>query len=293
MPETTTELATIDPKVAQQLKVVTEAIEVSLAVREVTVDFAKRKDELTTALYEFTKPPTNDEEQEEIKLAKRAVAKLRTEFDKKVDALKSPLNAALDAINATKKTQIELLKECERHGDGLINHYQQKLTDARRADEARIETERKRIDDQQAQAQREQEEAERLRQKALIAPPAQAAKLEAAAEQLEAEAYGKFLDAESAAIPPSAPSAPAPQAREVHDFELIGRNDSEKKESFRRLQAAHPEFFNLVAREETPREFSLKLRIADLVDALNGKPPFQKLTGAPGITITTKLTTLR
>lgn len=288
-----TELATIDPKVVQELKVVTEAISVSLAVREITVDFAKRRDELIASASEFLSPPTSDDEQQEILTAQRALQGLRKEVEKQAAALKAPLNAARKNIIEIEDRASESIQKEERRLQGLVNHFQQKLLTDRRAEEQRIETERSRIADQQAQAQREQDEAERLRQKALIAPPAQAAKLEAAAEQLEAEAYGKFLDAESATIPAGAPSAPAPQAREVHDFELIGRNDSEKKESFRRLQAAHPEFFNLVAREETPREFSLKLRIADLVDALNGKPPFQKLTGAPGITITTKLTTLR
>lgn len=291
--ETTTELATIDPKVAQELKVITDAIAVSLNVKEVTVDYLKRSEELTATVYAFTKPPTDDKEQEAIRLSYRAVQKLRTELEKNADALKAPLIAANDRLTEIKKREIEILKKCEEHGHGLVNNYQQKLTDARRAEEQRLEAERRRIADQQAQAEREQAEAERKRQAALIAPPAQAAKLEQEAAQLEADAYGKFLDAESATIPPAVPNTPEPQAREVHDFVLIGRNDSEKKESFRRLQAAHPEFFNLVAREETPREFSLKLRISDLVDALNGKAPFQKITSAPGITITTKLTTLR
>jgi hypothetical protein len=45
-------------------------------------------------------------------------------------------------------------------------------------------------------------------------------------------------------------------------------------------------------RDTTPREYTIRLKIADLTDRLNGKLA-PAITEAPGITITKKLTNLR
>lgn len=288
MPETTT-----DPKVTQELTIVTSAIEVSLGVKELTTAFAARRDELTAVVYEFTKPPTNDDEQAEILTAQRAVAKLRTDLTKNAAALKSPLNSARSRILELENSAVEFLKKAEAHAQGLVNAYQQKLSDARRAEEKRVADETKRLADQTAQAERDKEEAERLRQKALLAPTAEKAKLEEKAAELDADAYGKLLDAEMSPTP--APViAPHPQAREIADFVLNGRNEFEKGASLAALYKQHPEFFSHNVKDgDGTREFTIKLKVKDLLDALAGNPPFQKLESANGITITKRLSTLR
>lgn len=302
MNETTT-----DPKVTQELEIVTSAIEVSLGVKELTTAFSSRRDELTATVYEFTKPPTTDEEQAEILTAQRAVAKLRTDLTKNAAALKSPLNAARSRIIELENAAVDTLKKAETHAQGLVNFYQNKLAEARRAEEQRIAAEQRRIAEQAAQAKREQEEAERKRQQAVLAAQqaheaatkaerdkaaAEAAKLNEEAAQLEADAYGKALDAEMAPVVLPV-SAPAPQAREVYDFTLIGRNEFEKGHSLAALYTQHPEFFSHNVREEGAREFTIKLKVKDLLDALEGKAPFAKLESAHGITITKRLSTLR
>lgn len=302
MPETTT-----DPKVTQELAIVTSAIEVSLGISELTTAFAARRDELTAVVYEFTKPPTNDEEQAEILTAQRAVAKLRTDLVKNAAALKSPLNSAKSRILELENAAVEFLKKAEAHAQGLVNNYQQALANARREEEQRVAAEQKRIADQAAQAQREQEEAERKRQQAEIAAKAaqeattkaardkaaaEAAKLTQEAETLDAAAYAKELDAAMAPAP-VAVSAPAPQARTIIEFSLAGRNDFEKGESLEKFHRAHGEFFSRKIVEEGAREYTIKLKIKDLTDAINGVAPFQKLTAAPGLVLHERLSTLR
>lgn len=301
------ELTTIDPRVAQELSVITEALAVSLGVKELTPAFIERRDELTAIAYGFETPPTTDEEQSEILSAQRNVAKLRTELTKNGAALRGPLNTAKTKISEIENGAVEFLKKAEAHCQGLVNFRQNKLLAERRAEEQRIETERKRLADQAAQAEREQQEAERKRQAAALAEQqaqeattkaardkaaAEALRLTQEAEALDTAAYEKEIEAALAPMAQAA-SAPAPQAREIRDFVLIGRNEAERKDSLRRLLAAHPEFFALEAKDETPRAFSLKLRIQDLTDALNGKAPFAKLDTAPGITVSTKLSVLR
>lgn len=302
-----TELATIDPRVAQELRVVTEAIAVSLSVKEITIDFEARRDELILSASEFKTPPENDDQQQEILTAQRALQSLRKEVEKQASALKAPLNAARKNIIEIEDKATVAITKAEQRLQGLVNHRQQKLLAERRAEEQRIETERKRLADQAAQGEREQQEAERKRQAAALAEQqAQEATTKAArdkaagealrltreAEALDTAAYEKEIEAAMAPMA-QAVSAPAPQAREIRDFTLNGRNEAERKDSLRRLLSAHPEFFALEAKDETPRAFSLKLRIQDLTDALNGKAPFAKLDTAPGITVSTKLSTLR
>lgn len=315
MPEETTKSITLrfadpdqDPKVTQELAIVTSAIEVSLGVKELTTAFAARRDELTATVYGFVRPPTNDEEQANILSAQRAVAKLRTDLTKNASALKSPLNAARSRIIDLEDSAVQFLKKAETHAQSLINAYQQKLADARRAEELRVQREREETERQRQQAQRETEEAERKRQQAEIARQraeeanSPAAKLKAQQDQkrledeaakLEADAYEKDLAAAMAPPAPAPISAPEPQARTVYDFTVNGRNEFEKGASLAALYKQHPEFFNHTVKEEAPREFTIKLKVKDLLDALAGNAPFAKLESANGITISTRLSTLR
>lgn len=299
---------TTDPKVTQELAIVTSAIEVSLGVKELTTAFAARRDELTATVYEFTKPPTNDDEQAEILTAQRAVAKLRTDLTKNAAALKSPLNAAKSRILEIENAAVETLKKAEAHAQGLVNNYQQALANARREEEQRLQRERDEIERQRQQALREQEEAERKRQQAEIARQeaeranSPEAKLKAQQEEqrlkdeaskLEADAYERELEAAMAPTPAAIPSAPPPQAREILDFELIGTSPAAQKGCLIALLNEHPEFFNCSISQTTPRHFTLSLKVQDLMDAIAGKEPFQKLERAPGIRITSRLATLR
>lgn len=290
-----------------QIEIAARAIAVSLGICGVSKNFEARRSELIATADDFTAPPVTDEDQEEMLTAQRALAAFRIEVGKEEALMKGPLNAAKTKIIELVKTGLATVEAAEKKLQGYINFRQNKLLEERRAEEQRLAAEQKRLADQAAQAEREQQQAEEMRQRAALAEQQardaattaerqkaqqEAAALTQQAEALDADAYGKMLDAETAAIP-AAVSAPAPQAREVADFALVGRTDSERKESLRRLLAAHPEFFTLEAKEETPRAFSLKLRIADLVDALNGRSSFAELKSAPGITISKKLTTLR
>lgn len=303
-----TELAILDPKVAQELKVVTEAISVSLAVKEITIDFAKRRDELIANSSEFLTPPTNDDEQQEIITAQRALQGLRKEVEKQAAALKSPLNAARKNIIDIEDRATTAIDKEEKRLQGLVNHRQQKLLEERRAEEAKIEAERKRLADEQAKAQREEEEAERKRRQAEIAAQqaleaktkaerdkaaAEAQRLNDEAAKLESDAYGRNLEAEMAPPTPTVPSAPMPQARRIYDFELIGTTPSAMKGCLIALLNAHQEFFSCSASPTTPRHFTLSLKVQDLMDALSGKEPFTKLESAPGIRVTERLATLR
>lgn len=293
--------------VQTELRVVTSAIETALGVREITVEFASRRDTLTAAAYEFTTPPETDDAQETILTAQRAVQKLRTELKKNGESLKAPLNSARETIIDIVKRETATLEKAENHLAGLVNHRQQKLAAARREAEEAAARETKRIADEAAAATRAQEAAESARKAAELAAQRaeeakgkakqkaaeDAARLAAEASRLEDEAMEKGMAAEAAPEPIVAPVSDLPMARTIIDFELRGRTPSEKKISLILLLNAHPEFFNVHLAETTPRGFSLTLKIQDLTDALCGKEPFKKLESVPGINITTRLSQLR
>lgn len=293
--------------VQTELRVVTSAIETALGVREITVEFATRRDSLTAAAYVFTTPPESDDEQELILTAQRSVAKLRAELKKSGDSLKAPLNSARETIIDIVKRETATLEKAENHLAGLVNHRQQKLAAARREAEEAAARETKRIADEAAAATRAQEAAESARKAAELAAQraeeangkakanaeAEAARLAAEASRLEDEAMEKGMAAEAAPEPFVAPVSYLPMARTIIDFELKGRTPSEKKASLIELLNAHPLFWTAHISETTPRGFSLTLKIQDLTDALAGKEPFKKLEYVPGINITTRLSQLR
>lgn len=293
--------------VQTEIAVVTSAIETSLGVRELTVEFAKRRDQLATAAYEFTKPPEDDDSQALILTAQRDVAKLRTELVKNSEALKGPLNNARTKIIDLTNAAVATLKKAEDHCAGLIAHRQQKLLEERRKIEAAAAAEQKRLADEQAAAQRAQQEAERqrlaaeiaaqqaelLKGKAKLKAQQDALDLATAATKAEEEAFLAGLAAETPAPVVAAPVSDLPMAREVIDFEIEGATDSQRKASLIKLLCAHPTLFSAHIKSESPRSFSLNLKVNDLTDALNGKEPFTKLESAPGITITKKLSSLR
>lgn len=293
--------------VQTELRVVTSAIETALGVREITVEFATRRDSLTAAAYVFTTPPESDDEQELILTAQRSVAKLRTELKKSGDSLKAPLNSARETIIDIVKRETATLEKAENHLAGLVNHRQQKLAAARREAEEAAARETKRIADEAAAATRAQEAAESARKAAELAAQqaeaakgkakekaaAEAARLAAEASRLEDEAMEKGMAAEAAPEPFVAPVSDLPMARELFDFELTGRNDIEKMRSFYDLLTAHRELFKLTYHDTTPRSFSVSLKITDLVERLNSKPPAPPILSAPGLTITKRLSSLR
>lgn len=319
--ETTTELATPEQlrtelaqsipakaQVIQAVRIAIPALIVATGGQELIPDLGERGEKAIAACLEYTKPPTSDEEQNEILSVQRTAQKLRTELVKQGDAYKAQLNGPKDAIHEIVKQAEAALKKAELHCQGLTNAYQKRLQDARDAELARVQREREETERQRQQAQRETEEAERKRQQAEIARQraeeanSPAAKLKAQQEQkrledeaakLEADAYEKDLAAAMAPPAPAPISAPEPQAREIHTFSLNGRNDGEKRESLIKLLHAMPHFFGATIHEESPRSFSIGLKIKDLTDAINGVPPFEKLTAAPGITISSRLSTLR
>lgn len=293
--------------VRTELNVVTSAIEVALGVRELTPDFTYRRATLIAAGSNFTAPPKDDDEQDQVLAAQRALAGLRIEVTKQADALKSPLNSAREKIIELHKSGVATIKREEDRLAGLINNRQQKLLRERQEAEAAAERERKRIADEAAEAVRAQEEAERQRRAANLAAQQaellkgkakeraeqEAKRLAAAATQAEEEAFARSLAAESATQPVAPIVSEAPQAKEYLDFEISGRTDEEKKASLIKLSNAHPELFGAHVSQEKPRAFSLTLRILDLTERLNGKSSWPIITAAPGITITKKLSNLR
>lgn len=321
MPETTTELATAEQlrtelaqsipakaQVIQAVRIAIPALIVATGGQELIPDLGQRGEKAIAACLEYTKPPTSDDEQNEILSVQRTAQKLRTELVKQGDAYKAQLNGPKDAIHEIVKQAEAALKKAELHCQGLNNAYQQKLADARRDEEQRVQREREEIERQRQQALREQEEAERKRQQAEIARQraeeanSPAAKLKAQQDQkrledeaakLEADAYEKDLAAAMAPQCQAPISAPEPQAKTVYDFSVNGRNEFEKGASLAALYKQHPEFFSHNVKEESPREFTIKLKVKDLLDALAGNAPFAKLEHANGITISTRLSTLR
>lgn len=306
-----TELAQSIPakeQVIQAVRIAIPALIVATGGQELIPDLGQRGEKAIAACLEYTKPPTNDDEQNDILAVQRVAQKLRTELVKQGDAYKAQLNGPKDAIHEIVKQAEAALKKAELHCQGLNNAYQKKLQDARDAEKLRFERERQEIERQRQQAQREQEEAERKRQQAEIArqqaeaansPEAKAKaqqeeqRLKDEAAKLEADAYEKDLAVAMAPTPAAMPSAPAPQARVIFEFSFVGRNDAEKAQSLERFHAAHKEFFSHRIVEEGAREYSIKLKIKDLNDAINGVAPFQKLTAAPGLVIHERLSTLR
>lgn len=289
-----------------ELTAVTAGIEVALGVKELAPAYAARRDSLLTIAEAFTKPPTNDDEQEQILAASRPIAKLRTEVEKQAKALRAPLNAGADAIIAIEKAaKAELKREEDRLG-GLVNNYQMKVAEDRRKAEAEAEKERQRIANEQAAAERQRREAEEAQQRAEIArqqaeqlkgkaaekAKAEADRLAKEAQEKDDAAFEAELKAQATVAPVVVPTSER-TAREYFDFEIIGRTPSEQKASLIKLLCAHPEFFGTSIKSETPRGFSLSLKVNDLCDALNGKEPFKQITAAPGINITSHLTKLR
>lgn len=307
MNETSTLALPDDPKLQQEFRVVAEALAVSLGVKELSPEFSTRRDEATAAIYEFTKPPTTDEEQAAILSVQRQASKLRTELTKNGAALRGPLNAAKTRISDLENTAVAVLKKAEEHAQGLVNHRQQKLLEERREAEAAAQRETQRIAAEQAAAIKAQADAEKARQQAQeaaqraeeakgkekVRAEAEALRLAQEAQKAEDEAFEKQMEAEAAPVLPIVPVSELPQAKTIRDFEIIGRTPSEQKASLIKLLCAKPEFFSATIKSETPRTFSLSLKIADLMDALCGREPFQKLESTPGIQIHERLSTLR
>lgn len=307
MPENiTTTLATLDPQVEQQLRVVTEAISVSLGVRELTVDFSKRANELITEAGGFIAPPESDEQQEEIKKTQRSLAALRIEVTKQGEALKSPLNAARTKIIDIVKDGLMPIEKAEKRLEGFIQHRQQLLIRQQQERDAAAERERQRIANEAAAAQRALDDAERQRKaaelaaeqakalqgKAKIDAEAAAAKLAAEATKAEEEAFDRALAAEATPEPVAAPVSELPMAKEVFDFEIIGDRPDRQAQSLIALAAIYPELFSAHVKNDSPRGYSLTLKIQDVTDKLNGRLP-AFVTPPPGIKIITKITKLR
>lgn len=299
-------LASLTPEARHQIETAARAVALSLGVVGISENFEARRDGLIAVADAFTAPPQDDTEQEAMLQAQRDLAKFRTSTTKEVDGYKRPLNDARGKIINLTDTGLRPVEAAEERLQGFINNRQMRLLRERKEAELAAQREQKRIADEAAAAQRAQEAAENARNAAeLAAQQAETAKgkakqkaedealrLAAEASRLEEEAFDKSLAAETA------PEVVVPvsflaMAREVKDFTLIGRNDAELKASLTKLLAAHPEFFTIEAKAETPRSYALKLRISDFTDALNGKQPFAKIESAPGINITSKLTTLR
>lgn len=301
-----TALAVIDPAVEQQLKIVTSAIQVALGVKELTTDFNKRRDSAIEIANEFEKPPETDAEQEDMLRAQRSVAALRIEVTKQAEAFKAPLNAARTKIIDLVKSGIAPLEQAERRLEGFVQHRQQLLLRQQQEQAAAAERERQRIANEAAEAQRLADEAEKKRQEAEASAAnaekmkgqkkeqaeADSKRLAEEAQRLEDEAFAKSLAAEMAPEPVAAPVSESKMAREVLDFELAGNNVMQKHQSLLALTHHHPELFSVTIHEETPRGYSLTLKVRDVVDKLNGdQPAFQTIPAA--IKVTTKLTKLR
>lgn len=293
-----TALATISPEVAQELRIVTQAIEVSLGVRELTVDFKQRRYDLLGAADMFVAPPENDDEQEKIKTAQRALAALRIEVNKQSDALKGPLNTARKKIIDLTDSGVSMIEKAEKRLEGFIQHRQQLLI--------RQQQERKKIEDAAREAKEALEAAETQRLAAEYAAKqaeamkgrekqqaeAKAAQMAADAQRAAEDAFERALAAESSPAPEAAPVSELPMSREVYDFEIVGNRPDEKAKNLIALAYEYPELFTAHFKDESPRGYSLSLKIMDVTDKLNGKLPAFGCV-PPGLKIITKLTKLR
>lgn len=292
MPE---ENATNDKALALQTEIgaVTTAIEVYLGTRELIPDYDARATRAITSGQAFTKPPTDDTEQETILQAQRAIASLRKEAEKAALAYRAPLNAGAKAIIAIEKAAEKVLVAEEERLAGLINHFQRKLADDRRRAEAEAEKERQRIAHEQAEAERLRKEAEEAQRRAEAAAGTKsAAQLAQEAAAAEDAAFAAEIAAQAQRPVETVPISDH-VAREYFDFEILGDRPSVQKANLIKLLCAHSEFFDAKIKQETPRSISLTLKISDLCDALNGKEPFKQITQAPGILITKHLSKLR
>jgi hypothetical protein len=283
-----------DPKALERLRIMLPAILASLSIDALSTDYTKQFEEYTGAALAFKEPPTNDDEQDEILAAQRKVAKLRTNLLKQGDAAKAALNGPKDEIHAMVKAEEAKLKKVELHCQGLTNNYQMHLQRQREEAERQQAAAARKAQQEQAEIERQQADAERIRKeakKAAQVDPNEAKRLAEEAQRLEDEAFAKSLEI----TPVAAPAAPLPEpkAQVVYDFTLNGRTEHEKGQNLLKLLAQHPEFFATHVKEGDGREYTIKLRISDVVDACNGNPPFAKLTSAHGITITERLKALR
>lgn len=308
-PTEASELAIVErEKIQQQLTVITTAIEVALGVREITPEAKARVATLSAAAFAFTVPPLDDEEQERISAARRALAAVRIGITKQSDAYKSVLNAPRQTIIDITKKIVETIEKAERHCQGLENARQQRLVRERQEREEAAAREQKRIADEQAAAQRAIEDANRqrlaakeaarqaesLKGKKKAEAEAEAARLADEARRAEENAIEQSLALETAA--PSLPVAPVSDltmAKEFNDFELIGFTESAKAESLRKLIYAHPQFATYKIADEKPRSYSITLKISDVVDRLNGRDGRPAADSLPGIKVVKRLTRLR
>lgn len=302
-------LALIEEKrvaVQTEITVVTEAIEVALGVREITIEFSKRREALISSAQIFNRPPTTDEEQEQILSAQRALGKLRNEVKKKADGYKAPFNAARTKIIEIHDEGIASIEKEEKRLQGLVQHRQQKLLEEQRQREADAAAETKRIADEAAAAERARLEAERTRLQAEIAQQQaelakgkkklqaqqEAEEAKRKAEEAEEASFLASLNAEAPRPVVAAPVSDLTMSKQVVDFTIDGDNDVQRKASMIKLLCAHPELFSVHVKNETPREYSLKLKIADTADRLNGRLA-PAIEAAPGITIRKTLSKLR
>lgn len=282
-----TELALVN----QELKVVEDAVRVALGVKDITVDFKSRRETLIANAAKFTKPPESEEEQSVMLKAQRDLSKLRTEVTKQGEALKAPLNAARTKIIEIVKEGVEAIQKAEAGIQGKIQNYQQKLLDEQRRIEQEQALADRRAQEEAAEAQRLQSEAEKQRQAAELAKTeAEATALREQAAKLEDQALEKGLSAETSELP-IAVQQEAPKAREVFDFEIIGKTDIERKASLSALASAAPWMFTVHVSDEKPRAYSLNLSVRTLTESLNGNPPLKE--PLPGIRTFTRLTNLR
>lgn len=296
-----------DPKIIQAVRVAIPALIVASGGQELVTDLKSRLADAITGIHEFTQPPTNIEEQEEILAAQRVAQKLRTEIDKAAAAFKAQLNGPKGTIHEMAEALVEKLKKAELHAQSLVNHFQQKLTDERNRQAAEVARQAEELRKKEQEAQQQREQAERDRELALAAEQRAAqAKTEAARikalgdaaalrEQATAKDEAAFrteMQIESTPVRMVQPDI-KPQAKTIRDFTIAGRSPSEKKASLIKLLCEHPSFWTAHIAEEKPRSFTLTLKVQDLMDALAGKEPFAKLESAPGIVISERLSQLR
>jgi len=285
-------LSAMTPNVRHQIETAARAVAISLGISGLSENFDEIKAELISGANEFSGPPVDDLEQEEMLASQRALAAFRIAVTKKEDEYKRPLNDARTKIIALVKTGLSDVEKAEKRLQGFINNRQQKLLEARREAQLAQERESQRLAAEAAEAARAAEEAEKAREAAAKAnDPAEQARLAAEAARLEDEAFARQLEAESAPLA-AVPLSEAPQAKEIIEFSIVGDNTLQQKASMIELLCAHPELFSVHCKTETPRSFSLTLKIADLTDRLNGRMT-PVITSAPGITIHKTLSKLR
>jgi len=285
-------LSALTPNVRHQIETAARAVAISLGISGLSDNFDAIKAELISDADDFSAPPADDVEQEEMLSAQRALTAFRIAVTKKEDEYKRPLNDAKTKIIALVKAGLVDVEKAEKRIQGFINNRQQKLMEARREAQLAQEREAQRLAAEAAEAAHAAQEAEKAREAAAKAnDPAEQARLAAEAARLEDEAFAKQLDAESAPLA-AVPVSEAPQAKEIVEFSIIGENTIQQKASMIKLLCAHPELFSVHCKTETPRSFSLTLKIADLTDRLNGRMT-PAITEAPGITIHKTLSKLR